>query len=258
MEFDDDLIACAQAVERGDPARFRAVMAAPVPARAQLFPIYAFNLEVARAPWVTSEAMIGEMRLQWWRDALAEIAAGGLVRRHDVVTPLALALAPGIAEKLDLLVGARRWDLYRDAFEDQAHLERYIEETGGLLLEAAATSLGPADPQVARDAGYAAGLAAFLRAVPELEAKGRRPLVDGRPAAVAVLAEGGLDRLARARKGRGAVSPEAMPAFLATWEAEPILKQAAREPARVADGTLAINPARSAARLALMRATGRW
>ncbi|QFS82781.1 Squalene/phytoene synthase [Roseivivax sp. THAF40] len=258
MEFDDDLIACAALVERGDPARFRAVMAAPVPARARLFPIYAFNLEVARAPWVTSEAMIGEMRLQWWRDALAEIAAGGMVRRHEVVTPLALSLAPGMAERLDLSVGARRWDLYRDAFEDQAHLERYIEETGGLLLEAAASALGFVDGAVARDAGYAAGLAAFLRAVPELEAKGRRPLVDGRPAAVASLAKGGLERLKRARAGRGAVSSEAAPAFLATWEAEPILKLAARDPARVADGTLELNPARSAARLAWIRATGRW
>ena len=41
--------ACAELVERGDPDRFRAVMAAPVEARAQLFPLYAFNLEVARA-----------------------------------------------------------------------------------------------------------------------------------------------------------------------------------------------------------------
>ena len=51
-------------------------MAAPVEARRVLFPLYAFNVEVARAPWVTSEPMIGEMRLQWWRDALEEIARG--------------------------------------------------------------------------------------------------------------------------------------------------------------------------------------
>ena len=41
--------ACAELVERGDPDRFRAIMAAPPEARAQLFPLYAFNLEVARA-----------------------------------------------------------------------------------------------------------------------------------------------------------------------------------------------------------------
>ena len=35
-------------------------MAAPVAARRVLFPLYAFNVEVARAPWVTQEAMIAE------------------------------------------------------------------------------------------------------------------------------------------------------------------------------------------------------
>ncbi|QFT63370.1 squalene/phytoene synthase family protein [Roseivivax sp. THAF30] len=256
MDFDDDLTSCAAAVERGDPGRFRAVMAAPVAARAVLFPIYAFNLEVARAPWVTSEAMIGEMRLQWWRDALAEIAEGGMVRRHDVVTPLALSLAPGMAVRLDRLVGARRWDLYPEPFEDDAHFHRYIEETGGLLLLAAASSLGPVDEAAALDAGYAAGLAAFFRAIPELESKGRQPMVDGRPEAVAALARGGLERLRQARHGR--ISKEARPAFLATWEAEPVLKAAARAPERVKDGTLTPGPAKSAARLALMKATGRF
>ncbi len=64
------LAACAALVERGDPDRFLAVMAAPAWARARLFPLYAFNLEVARAPWVTEEPMIAEMRLQWWRDVV--------------------------------------------------------------------------------------------------------------------------------------------------------------------------------------------
>ena len=51
--FDPDLTACAELVARADPSRFRATMAAPVAARRVLFPIYAFNTEVARAPWVT-------------------------------------------------------------------------------------------------------------------------------------------------------------------------------------------------------------
>ena len=43
------LDACARLVERGDPDRFRVAMAAPPSAREALFPLYAFNLEVARA-----------------------------------------------------------------------------------------------------------------------------------------------------------------------------------------------------------------
>ena len=89
--------ACASLVRDGDPDRFAAAVAAPVPARAVLFPIYAFNLEVARAPWVTAEPMIAEMRLQWWRDVLSEIEAGGDVRRHEVATPLGAAIGPGEA-----------------------------------------------------------------------------------------------------------------------------------------------------------------
>ncbi|EIE51555.1 hypothetical protein C357_08561, partial [Citreicella sp. 357] len=200
MDFDDDLIACAQLVERGDPDRFAATMAAPAPARAALFAIYAFNVEVARAPWLTQESMIAEMRLQWWRDALEEIRKGGLVRRHEVVTPLAHVIDAGSADLLDRLVGARRWDIYKDPFEDAAHFTRYLEETSGHLVAAAARALGGLPQTVALDAGYASGLAQFLRAVPELEAQNRVPLVDGRPDAVAALARGGLDRLARVRR----------------------------------------------------------
>ena len=36
------LDACAEIVQRGDPDRFAAVMAAPTAARARLFPLYAF------------------------------------------------------------------------------------------------------------------------------------------------------------------------------------------------------------------------
>jgi phytoene synthase len=70
------LQACADLVARGDPDRFRATMATPPEARAVLFPIYAFNLEVSRAPWVTEEPMIAEMRLQFWRDVAEEIGQG--------------------------------------------------------------------------------------------------------------------------------------------------------------------------------------
>ncbi|MFN3209661.1 MAG: squalene/phytoene synthase family protein, partial [Roseovarius sp.] len=76
MALDPDIMACAGLVHRGDPERFAATMAAPVPAREKLFPLYAFNVEVSRAPWVTQESMIAEMRLQWWRDVLEEIRTG--------------------------------------------------------------------------------------------------------------------------------------------------------------------------------------
>lgn len=253
MDFDDDLIACAAQVERGDPERFASVMASPVAARGVLFALYAFNLEVARAPWVTAEPMIAEMRLQWWRDALEEIRTGGTVRRHEVVTPLSRVLDAEGAVLLDQLVQARRWDIYRDAFEDAGHFAQYLERTAGHLMLVAARCLGKVSREQALDAGYAQGLAAFLRAVPELEAKGRVPLVDGRAEAVAVLAQDGLMRLDRV----GPVARPVRPAFLAAWQARPLLARAARRPGRVADGTLALSDLARRVRLARVALGGR-
>jgi len=72
--YSDDVIACAKLVERGDPLRFRAVMASPAALRPALFTLFAFNVEVARAPWITKEAMIADMRLV---DFKVRITQGG-------------------------------------------------------------------------------------------------------------------------------------------------------------------------------------
>ncbi|MDA5556068.1 squalene/phytoene synthase family protein [Shimia sp. MMG029] len=254
----DDLAACAALVQRADPDRFAATMATEPNAREKLLPIYAFNAEVARAPWVTQESMIAEMRLQWWRDALEEIRAGGVVRRHEVVTPLALILQQDATTVLDDLIEARRWDIYRDPFDDAAHFERYIEATAGGLMQVAAQALGECPPQVARDVGYALGLANWLQAIPALEEAKRVPLVDGRPEAVAALAEAGLARLRAARARRKDVSADAGQAFLAAWQAEAILRQAAQEPARVAAGALGMSEFGKRAGLMWRALSGRW
>ncbi|WP_244614940.1 squalene/phytoene synthase family protein [Pukyongiella litopenaei] len=258
MTFTPDLNACAALVRRADPDRFLATMAAPVATRRVLFPLWAFNVEVARAPWVTAEPMIAEMRLQWWRDALEEIAAGAGVRRHEVVTPLADALPPGLARALDAAVAARRWDIYRDPFGDAADFEAYLDQTSGTLLWAAARGLGDADETVVRDFAYAAGVAGWLRAIPALEARGRIPLLDGTPDGVRALAAQASDRLARARAARARVSPEAAPALLSGWQAGDILRQAEREPERVARGALGLSEARRRLSLMLRAASGRW
>lgn len=234
MDFDDDLNACAAIVEKGDPARFRTVMASPVPARAKLFPLYAFNVEVSRAPWLTAEPMIAEMRLQWWRDALDEIGAGGVVRRHEVVTPLATLLTPETVQLLDELVAARRWDCYKDPFEDKDHLDRYLAATSGNLMQVACHLLGnPKAP--GRKAGYGLGVANWLLACPDLEAQGRIPLVDGSPDGIRALARSGLTALQQARVP---FSGTVLPAFWPASGAEKVLKAAIRGPHRVARGTL--------------------
>jgi phytoene synthase len=229
--------ACADLVARGDPDRFRAAMAAPVPARQVLFPIYAFAVEVSRAPWVTQEPMIAEMRLQWWRDVCDEIEAGKPARAHEVVGPLSEILTPSGAKALDQLVAMRRWDIYKDPFEDADHFRAYLTATGGGILWASLSALGADDslkPAVDRF-GYALALSRFLVAVPELEARGRVPLVDGRATSVADLAQSALTELHSARQDlrRAPKAP-----LIEAWMAAPILKLAAMHPASVAEGRL--------------------
>lgn len=223
---------CARIVEAGDPWRFRTAMAAPRDARRILFPLYAFNVEVSRAPWVTQEAMIAEMRLQWWRDALSEIAGGDAVRRHEVASPLADLLSAQDATRLDETVAARRWDIYRDAFDDADHFDAYIDQTAGHLMWTADCLLGGEDENGTRALARASGIALFLRAIPKLEAAGRVPLIDGRASGIKTLAERGLAAFASRPK-------RLSPAHWVAAGAARTLRSAAASPERVASGTLA-------------------
>ena len=226
--------ACAALLQRGDPDRFAAVMAAPLPDRARLLPLYAFNLEVARAPWVTREPLIAEMRLQWWRDVITEDRP----RAHEVAGPLHALIREAAlpVQVLDALIAARRWDVHSDPFADAAVFDAYLQATAGGLMWLAARALGAEaeGEAAARDLGWAAGLAAFLRAVPELTARGRRPLIDGRDPALVDLARRGLARLDRARGvPRGAA--------LAAWQTRRLLRQVVADPAAVAEGRIGLS-----------------
>lgn len=256
------LDACASLVERGDPDRFAACMAAPVAARARLWPLYALNLELARVPWRTREPLLAEMRLEWWRGALADAARGVVVSGHAVLVPLAALLAEADLPLavLDRLALARRWDIWSAPFADRAGFDAYLDDTAGGLMWLAARALGAPDAAepVVRNAGWAMGLAGFLRAVPELAARGRVPLLDSRPEAVASLARDGLARLDDARRNRRAVPVAATPALLAGWQSGALLALVADDPARVAEGRVQRSEFARRGGLLWAAASGRW
>ena len=227
------LDACAELVAKGDPERFAALMAAPVAARAAMLPLFALNLEVAKAPWVTAEPMIALMRLQWWRDVVAEPVA----RAHEVAGPLhALIHAQHLPlATIDAMIAAREWDVARDPHLDEGALWDYLLATSGNLMWLCALALGaPVTAEGAVKAiGAAQGLANYLRAVPELQARGRDPLPEGwqvlLPQALAVLnSPHGLPKPARA-------------ALYAAYLAAPVLRKALANPQAVYDHGLEPN-----------------
>lgn len=250
--------ACAALVERGDPWRWRAAMAAPARGRGGLMALYALNLEAARAGFVTSEPMLGAIRLRWWADAVDEIFAGRPPRRHEVVEPLAEAIRSADLPRgpLDALIAAREWDCGREPFADLGALTAYLDATGGGLMWLAAKLLGAGleAEEPARDLGRAGAAAAFLRAVPKLEALGRHPL----PCPPEALAEAGLGWLGQARRGRGRLPGKVLPALLPAAGAGAVLKRALRRPEMVAAGELETSDLRARGAMLAMALIGRW
>jgi phytoene/squalene synthetase len=253
---------CAERVASGDPDRFAATLAAPVAARARLWPLYALNLELARAPWTSAEPLVAEMRLQWWIDGLGALAAGQAAPPHEVLTPLRALVdeVPALGPLLVALAEARRRDCWRAPIADEQDLGGHIDATAGNLMWAAALALGaPAQAApVVRDFAVGAGLANWLRAVPELRARGQKALPDDAPVAVAALARAGLARLWRARAAGRAVPRHAAPALYPGWLATGVLKRAAAEPGRVAQGRLEPSEFARRAGLLLPAFLGRW
>jgi len=217
---------CAEQVARSDPWRFATAMTAPLPQRGDLMVLYAFNLEVARAPWVTSEPMLAEMRLQWWRDAIAEIYDGTAPRRHEVVTPLAELIARKNLprESFDKLIDARRYEIYPETERTFQDARRFLWDTSSEVMALASRALGANRKQAnsAHCAGLGQGAAQLILAAPELEAAGRPPFSRTDPSVRSAIAEVGLKglKIGRMRKIPRAIAPALRPAI----GAEPILR----------------------------------
>jgi phytoene/squalene synthetase len=252
--------AVAAQVEKGDPDRWRTAMTASPDKRAGLMALYAFNLEIARAPWVASEEMIAQIRLRWWMDAIEEAVSGAPVRRHEVAEPLAEAIrAAALPQNLfDEMIAARLTDASPAPHADGASLARYIERTSAHLMELAARHLGAPEAALpaVRKFGYGAGVAGLLRALPELRARGRDPLPPSTD--LAALARDGLAAIAAARAKRALVPPEILPALLPGWLAELRLKRAVADPESIPTVGLEVSEFRARAALLRTALTGRW
>jgi len=161
---------CVDLVRRHDRDRFLTVLFAPADRRADLCALYAFNWELARVRETVSEPMLGEIRLQWWREAIDGIYTGS-VRRHEVAVALADAIERRGLKRtgFDKLIDARAVDLSEHGPASMLALKRYAEESSANLVVLALDILGHATgaPFLAgRHVGIAWALVGLLRAVP--------------------------------------------------------------------------------------------
>ena len=233
-------------------------MTAPPDQRGDLFVLYAFNLEIARAAWVSQEPIIAEMRLQFWRDVLDDIGNEKPARAHEVAAPLAelvkrrqLPLA-----RLHEMIDARRWDIERQPFDDEVAFTDHIQKTSGNLMCLSVRCLGPEEDDLATQAGCAIGIANWLVAIPAMETANRIPLVDGRADAIRNLASHALAKIKAVKASRA--PKHALPALRAGWLARSILKTVTAEPGRVGEGTLRPNEFHRRLSLLYKTLAGQW
>ncbi|HEX5005682.1 MAG TPA: squalene/phytoene synthase family protein [Hyphomonadaceae bacterium] len=128
-------------LKRTDENRWLATRYAPPEARELLVAIYLLHQELIRALH-TKEAMLGKIRIQWWRETIGQIAEKSTVRRHD----LAEELARAIGDRPDLIVPINDLiDRFDDVIDDHmrsgGHEQGGAHETRHLAAEASLTRL---------------------------------------------------------------------------------------------------------------------
>lgn len=147
-----------------DPDRYYASLVIGEDKRAAVQSLYAFAAEVASVRERVSEPTPGEIRLQWWDDALKGQGHGN-VRSN----PVADALLTTIGDyglpivPLQRLIAARRFDLYQDPMPDLTSFEGYAGETVSVLYQFAVMVLNDGVPVEDGDAAGHLGVAnAFI------------------------------------------------------------------------------------------------
>src|SRR6516162_223944 len=167
----DRLSPVAALVRRHDRDRFQTVLFAPVARQEALFALYAFNYEIARARESVTQPMLGQIRLQWWRENIAAAFEGGGIRQHPVVEAITATIREfGLTrDHFDRLIDAREIDLADEPPASLAALEEYAEATSARLLYLALEVLGAHNStagEAARNIGIAYALAGLLRLLP--------------------------------------------------------------------------------------------
>ena len=179
---DDPASDCSRA-GRGPRGRPRPLSRGPARAapraRRDLIALTAFLGEVARIPEAVSEPMMGEIRLQWWRDALETLRAGGKHREARWPTRSGRVMARHALPE-ELLVSRDRGAPARPRARPprprrpQPELAAYLATTEGAAFRLSARVLGvDAEPGRVRSA---CGRGAGLRARPH---PARAPCVAG-------------------------------------------------------------------------------
>jgi phytoene synthase len=238
---------CESHIRTGDRDFWLAMLFAPAAKRPHLYALQAFLLEIMHVRERVTEALAGELRLQWWRDAI-EGEARGDVASH----PVAAALLDTIQkfrlprDLLTELIEAHRFDLYDDPMPTLLDWENYCEQTAAAPIQLCSIILtGKQEPGGIAAASHAGAALSVIRQLGDLS-RHRTPVYlpadllarqklkpadieTGKltPPVAQMLADmRGIARLHLDALHRQAstIEPAALPAYLLTSLVEPMLR----------------------------------
>ena len=158
---------CGDYLRAHDPDRFLISMFVPAEKREGIWALFAFNHEIAKTRDVVSEATLGHIRLQWWRDAIKDIYEKGYVPEHEVLKPLSEAIEQHNLPKeyFDKLLYAREFDLEDVQPANLEGLMNYADFTTQPLLQLAVQICGDdPDQEVIQPVAINYAMAGIIRA----------------------------------------------------------------------------------------------
>lgn len=236
-DLPDHYAHCEAQVKAADRPAWLASLFAPIDKRPGLHALHAFLIEIGSVSDKVREPLAGELRLQWWTDAI-EGETRGDVRGH----PVAAALLDTIHRHklpralLTGIVDAVREDLYDEAVPTLEAFDVRSDRIHGATIGVAARLLGGADTPLdaANQAGRAVAVADTIKALsrPAARMAVRIPLdllraeaigtaevttrrnsaaIRAAIAALRIHADAAFNAL---RQVRNTIAPEAGPAFL--------------------------------------------
>ncbi|MGJ4939105.1 phytoene/squalene synthase family protein [Bradyrhizobium sp. HKCCYLS1011] len=161
---------CAALVREQDFGRYAATLFVAPELRRALLALYAFNVEITRIRDVVSQPLPGEVRLQWWSDALSGEDHGGVEGNPVAAELLSVVRAFSLpVDRLTRLIDEHQFDLYNDPMPTMAALDGYLSDTHASLFALAASIVALPSPELdhlARHAGLAQGVLQVIASLP--------------------------------------------------------------------------------------------
>jgi phytoene synthase len=175
---DDQAAIIAAQLRELDRDAYLASLVLPNHARLAVQTLHAFAAELAAVHRRVREPMPGEIRLQFWHDAL-EGERHGDVESNPLAKSLFETIESHQLSKVPLLrmVAAHRFDLYQDPMPDKNQFEGYAGEVSSIIFQYAAQICANEtdEPETFNDAAGHLGVAqTYVRALHSFEHDRRR------------------------------------------------------------------------------------